>query len=356
MSKKKVFLKDGFNIYSAETGRKIDVVELPKDAVLIVYTKQSYHQRRQKKSGGKYVYKLRGGKEWLIANELTTSFLKEVVFDYFETSAVAIDAKRLALVFFGDTQEYKTFPVEEVSDDRLEEEKENFYEGIFQGVPYKVVPIEEVLKLVETKPIWLYFLPLGALAVLGAVGYMLLGGGEEELPPPTKPMTVVKPRKQTIFETDLKIARTRKVLEALKEVQENLKPWWYIEQIDFGGGTIRIRSMLPDEGFKKMGKSWYEGVVRIPLRIKKIPKIDYSNWNECLTFFLKEGADIRVNMPDIVKLRLSKRKADWKKVSEILTEIGNCPAYTTGTVRSNYPPNGADIELEITLYKKRGQK
>jgi len=354
MSKsKKIFLKDGFNIYSAETGKKVDIVNVPKDAIMIIYTQQTYHQKRKKKTSGKYVYRLKSSKEWLIANELTTSFLREVVFDYYNTTAIVLDANRLSIAFFGDTQEYKTFPIDEIPEEKLEEEKKNFYESIFQGVLYKVVAIDEVLKLVETKPIWLYALPAGVLVVLGAVGYLIFGGGgNENLPPPTKnPFRVVKPQVR-YSDSDIKITRTRELLRKLREVQENLKGWQYISQIDFGGGTIKVRSMLPDEGFKKINKVWYEKKIKVPLRVKP-QKVDYSNWNECLAFFGDEKADIRANTKNSIKLSLREKDVSFRKVAQILTEIARCPVYITGTIKTKYPPKEMNLELEITLYKKR---
>ena len=351
---KQVFLKDGFNIYSAETGEKVDIVDVPKNAIMVIYTRQIYHQKRKNKTGGKYVYRLKSTKEWLIANELTTTFLKEVVFDYYNTTAVVIDADRLSIAFLGDTQEYRVFPKSKIPDEKLEEEKKSFYESIFQGIPYKRITVDEVLKLVKTKPIWLYILPAGAILFLGTAGYLFFGtGGNENLPPPlSNPFKVIKPQIH-YSDSDIKISRTRELLKKLKEVQKNLKGWQYINEIDFGEGIIKIRSMLPDEGFKKINKIWYEKEVKIPVRVKP-QKVDFSNWDECLWFFVNENSDILANQRKFIKLKLVEKNISFKKLSQILTKIAQCPVYVTGDVKTKYPPEGAKLELEITLYKNNG--
>jgi hypothetical protein len=347
--KKEIFLRDGYNIY-AETGEKVEAIQVPRDAIVILFTNQVYHLKRAKKSRGKYVYKLKNG-EWIISNDLTTTFLREVLFDYYGKNAIVVDAKRIAITLFGEEQEYKVFPKSEIPDDRLEEEKKNFYNSVYQGVDYIVVPVEEALNRVIQKSKLIYILPVAVLVIL-AGGYFLFagGGGEEELPPPTKPHKV-KHHVIKYSESDLKISRTRQILQALVEVQNNLKPWWYIEQIDFGGGVIKLRSMLPDEGFKKNG-NWFEGMVRIPLKVKP-QTVDYSNWQWCLNEFAKEGAEIKANLPDRVRLTLKKKEITWEEIKKVLNLLNSCPVYAIGTIKALYPPEKAQLKLTITLYKKR---
>jgi len=343
---RKYFLKVENSFYNFDTGEKVDILSLPRGAEIIVFTPHAVHQKKRSKGRAKYIYRLKKTKEYLLSNELTTTFLREVLFDYFNTNAVVLSGEKGFVAFFGEQQEWG------IADG---EERKKALERIYQGIPYVEVDIEQAVKLVKKKNLLPIFIFAGIFGIGGFFLYNFLFSSPDINHIPRKKLhrKVVRPIR--INPEDLKIFRTRKVIETLAEVQKGLKPWWYVKSIDFERGEIRLRALIPDEGFKKV-KNWYEGVVRVPVKalthkveIKTLP------WKECLSEFAKYNATIERNLKTFITLNIDKN-GNWKEVSGLINTIYNCPVSAQGSIAAQKNPEKVFINLKLTLYKRGGEK
>jgi hypothetical protein len=343
---RKYFLKVENSFYNFDTGEKVDILSLPRGAEIVIFTHHVVHQRKRTKGRAKYIYRLKKTKEYLLSNELTTTFLREVLFDYFDTNAVVLSGKKIFVVFFGEQQEWGIAEGEE---------RIKALERIYQGIPYVEVDIEQAIKLVKKRSLLLLFIVLGIFTVGGIFIYNFLFAPPDIGNVPRKKIHRRLHTPIRINPEKLKILRTRKVIETLAEVQKGLKPWWYIKSIDFGRGEIRIRSLLPDEGFKKV-RNWYEGKVKVPVKVSfEKEKVTALPWKECLIKFANYNATIERNLQTFITIDIDK-EGSWKEVSDLLNTIYNCPASAQGSIVAQKNPEKVFINLKITLYKRGGEK
>lgn len=343
MSKKTYYLQDGTTIYDLTTGKKLErtaenLIKVRK-GILIVWDNKETFQRKNKKLRLPYVYKTKRGKEYLMTTTLTSAFLREVLYDYLEASAVVVEAPAGILCFYGRNQQYL------ISKD--EQERETFIQSFYQGIQPERVSIEEAVALVLPKS-------YTKQIALAAVFVMLLGTGYFIydllfVPPPPPPPSAVQQQPPPPPTEYTEVGSSQKFITSL--LKSKIDGYQLVKRIDFTSRTVDLLSAAPEEGFVKQG-SWYEKKnVQLPSPKPEQVKV-YKDFTTCYNLLVHDWKGKVLAVSDkFITIKLEGNTTERKAV-ELLRELKGCPVSVKGEMTID-PTNLKDIhyQLVVVLYK-----
>jgi len=343
VSKKEYYLQDGTTIYDLTTGEKLErtaeVLMKVRKGILIVWDDRETFQRKNKKLRLPYVYKTKKGREYLLSTSLTSSFLREVLYDYFECSAVVVEAPAGILCFYGKNQQYLI--------SRDQQEKETFIQSFYQGIEPERIDIEKAVSLVLPKSYTKQIALAVAVGVLFGSGYFIY-----DLlfaPPPPPPPTAVQqqpPPPPTEFS---EVGSSQKFLTAL--LKSRLGGYQLVKRIDFTSRTVNLLSAVPEKGFVKQG-SWYEKK-NVQLKRPQLTEVKVTkDFTYCYDLLIHKwkGKVLTVGEKSITVKLDGKVRED--KAVELIRDLKGCPVSVKGEMSID-PTDLKNVQYQLTvvLYK-----
>lgn len=337
MFKKRIVVKYKGVIYDPNTGEKADLSQLKGAVILNIDTPTKNFSIKEKKEGGMpFVYKAKNGK-WYMTHNLTPYYLSEVLYDYLgldKGKGIVVESDAFLMAFLG-----KNYDVLFSKDP---EERKAFLEDFFQGIDYKTVSLDEALKLVSPQiPIVLVAgVLLGLLLVLGYLGFNIFFGEDESetanVPPPPPPPPPAK---------FVAIAKTQANIDGL--LRFPLKPYEYIQTVDFTSGTVQVASIIPQEGYKKDGNVFVKKE-RLSKYAKDITLT--KDFEECNDILANYGATLQLFNKGEAKYTLDKDMG-LKTFAKFVYDLKGCPVDVIGNAKISVDLKKESVNLKITNHK-----
>lgn len=337
MFKKRIVVKYKGTIYDPNTGEKADVSQLKGAVIFNIDTASKNFSVKEKKEGGMpFVYKAKDGK-WYMTHNLTPYYLSEVLYDYLgldKSKGLVIESDGFLIAFLG-----KNYDVLFSKDP---EERKAFLEDFFQGIDYKTISLDEAVKVVSPQvplPLVIGVLVL-FLVFAGYLGYTFFFGEDEVQtvntappPPPPPPANFVA------------IAKTQANIDGL--LRFPLKPYEYIDTIDFTSGTVTVASLIPQEGYQKNDNVFVkkEKLSKYAKDIKLTKS--FQECNDILAFY---GANLQLFDKKQAKYSLDK-DMDIKKFAKFIYDLKGCPVDILGNAKITVDLRKESVNLKITTYR-----
>ena len=241
----KLIVKYRGSYYDVITGEKLGTIAIQNGTIVdLDSSNQNYTVKDRKESGMPFIYKTRDKEnpKFYMSYNLTLHYLRDVAYDYLgipKSVGLVVESPTFLIVFLGNKSD--------IFFSKDPEERRTFLESFFQGIEYKNISLEELVKVVTPQlPFALILVVL--LILIGFLGYfaysMLFSVDEEELQKFTAPPPPPPPPSEFID-----IGFTQAVLDGL--IRFPLKPVEVIKNINFSSGYITLFSIIPEEGFKK---------------------------------------------------------------------------------------------------------
>ena len=325
--------------YDAVTGeRREAIVVQGADVVDLDLKSQGYTVKDKRESGIPYVYRTRDKKKFFMSYSLTPFYLRDVAYDYLgvsKSAGLVVETPSFLIAFLGAKMD-----VLHSSDP---EERRAFLESFFQGIEYKTVPLEELVKAVSPSvPLILVLLTfLIVVAVFAYVAYYaLFSAGNEELqeaatpPPPPPPPTEF-----------VDVATTQATIDGL--INFPLKPVEAIKNIDFSTGRIKLISIVPQVGFKKGTAGFERDEVSLFPYARDI-KI-FKKGKACFNLLVKYTDDVLYVGTNQVALLVS-GTFPLEQFKEFVKDVKGCPVSFRGYANLLPDFRKERVHIRVTLY------
>jgi len=351
----KVFILDKDEYYSALTGEKVNKIKTMKGIIVQKsQTSQSSHSIKEKKAHTPFCYQTRDKKKYIMASQITTNFMRDVLFDYFDTNAVVVKMPSFIIAFFGHNRQeiIKT-------KGKTEKDIESILGGIYQGLDYKTIEFSNFLSLVkkETKILPIVLLVCSILLVV-AVYVNMENEADLEAEQNWKNQMALKemnkPKSNII--TDFKLVGIFNTSELIKGLfNVSLDAGSFVGDFDIGQSRLVIYSLAPMKNSFLKG-SFFKRTVRIPTKMQYIKKpFKIRSAKECMALLGKYEDVLMLNSIQNEKIEFSfhDKKMSTDKLSSFFKDIYKCPiVIKEGHVKYVNLENRS-VQLHLQLMKQQ---
>ena len=332
---KEIYLRVEEKFINFHTGEVVDFLSA-KSGIIVEYTDAVIHLKRPKKPSTKYLYKSKKENVYYGSPSLTTTFLMSVLYNYLDTKAVAVVSNSVVIAFFGGNQEYVVI--------QDKDEGDKFLEKVFQGIHYKTIGIEDAVKLVIPDNKKLLILAGSTLTVALTLFTYLFFSSDDETNVKTTPTNQVNP---AVIDPDVvSVNKTYQLISTLYNL--GLKPYQYVDKIDFSVGEIHLKSAVPLKDYTRDGK-WYSYKMGVTSSAEFKPLKSYNFCYEKVRDF--EGSLLKEFNDKKVVFEIDKDNVPTEKVEEFLRNVYGCKISLSGVINQNQPLVST-VHLKAELFYK----
>jgi len=327
----KMYLLYKDSYYNLRTGKEVDKIVTARNIVITVNETNTanFLTKKSKISSIPYCYKMKKTKDYIMSQNLTSNYMKAMLFDYYDTNSIVITSPSFLIIFLGHKTQ-KIIKIKELSTEEISSSLGN----IFQGIHFKHIELIDLIKIVKRKQKVLPYLVLTTLIIFITAWYIYSQAQQhrneiifrKQLMKMQKTKVVSKP----LTSDFISVVKTNFFLKQLYSLP--LSSGSFIGNVNFQQKQATIFSFAPMKD-SSLNNYFFKKTIIIPIELKNEKKIfKIKSAQECMSILGKYNDIIRLKsiQKKMIKFVLENNNFSVKNLNIFLKKIYKCPIEITG--------------------------
>jgi len=351
----KVFLFDKDEYFSALTGERVNKMKTMSGIIIQKsQTNQTSHSIKEKKANTLFLYQTKDKKKYIMANSITTNFMRDVLFDYFGTNAVVVKMPSFILVFFGHNRQ-EVIKIQ----GKNEKDIESTLGTIYQGIEYETIEFIDFYKLIKKEKKLLPIVLLGVSIVLMIAVYLNMEDEDEWRQQQAWQQKMMESQKnnnkQQSVITDYNLVGIYNTGDSIKNLFNiELEAGSFVGDFDMGQGRLTIFSFAPmQDSFLK--EDFFKKIIRIQKRNQYNKKpFELRTPEECMDVLGKYEDVLKLNaiQKENIDFSMQAKGMDTDRLTDFLKDIYRCPILIKEGYVKYMSLEKRNVQLNLKLLKQ----